>query len=224
MIAALPVELREPLVLRELEELSYKEIADITAHPDRHRDVTAVSGAPAAGASRRRPATHDRRCRNATRSCWFRPSSMASSTPRSRRARGAPAGCPVCQAAAAELRRARALIGEDLYEPMPADARARMLARSRRRRPEDGADSHRTGVRPRPAFSRSGAQVGLGWWRSVASFGLGAACAAVLAFWCSRPAEASLAEQVVAGHIRAAAARPSGRCPVERPPHGQALV
>lgn len=33
LIAALPVELREPLVLRELEELSYKEIADITRTP-----------------------------------------------------------------------------------------------------------------------------------------------------------------------------------------------
>ena len=33
MIAALPVDLREPLVLRELEELSYKEIAEITRVP-----------------------------------------------------------------------------------------------------------------------------------------------------------------------------------------------
>jgi RNA polymerase sigma-70 factor (ECF subfamily) len=33
LIAALPVELREPLVLRELEELSYKEIAEITGTP-----------------------------------------------------------------------------------------------------------------------------------------------------------------------------------------------
>ena len=33
LIAALPVELREPLVLREVEELSYKEIADITRTP-----------------------------------------------------------------------------------------------------------------------------------------------------------------------------------------------
>jgi RNA polymerase sigma-70 factor, ECF subfamily len=33
LIAALPVELREPLVLRELEELSYKEIADVTGVP-----------------------------------------------------------------------------------------------------------------------------------------------------------------------------------------------
>jgi len=33
MIAALPIELREPLILRELEELSYKEIAEITRAP-----------------------------------------------------------------------------------------------------------------------------------------------------------------------------------------------
>jgi RNA polymerase sigma factor (sigma-70 family) len=33
LIAALPVELREPLVLRELEELSYKEIAEVTDVP-----------------------------------------------------------------------------------------------------------------------------------------------------------------------------------------------
>lgn len=33
LIAALPVELREPLVLRELEELSYKEIAEVTGVP-----------------------------------------------------------------------------------------------------------------------------------------------------------------------------------------------
>jgi RNA polymerase sigma-70 factor (ECF subfamily) len=33
LIAALPVELREPLVLREVEELSYKEIAEITRIP-----------------------------------------------------------------------------------------------------------------------------------------------------------------------------------------------
>jgi len=33
IVLALPVELREPLVLRELEELSYKEIAEITRTP-----------------------------------------------------------------------------------------------------------------------------------------------------------------------------------------------
>ena len=33
LLAALPVELRETLVLREIEELSYKEIAEITQAP-----------------------------------------------------------------------------------------------------------------------------------------------------------------------------------------------
>ena len=33
LIAALPVELRETLILRELEELSYKEIAEVTRAP-----------------------------------------------------------------------------------------------------------------------------------------------------------------------------------------------
>jgi RNA polymerase sigma-70 factor (ECF subfamily) len=33
LITALPIELREPLILRELEELSYKEIAEITRTP-----------------------------------------------------------------------------------------------------------------------------------------------------------------------------------------------
>lgn len=33
LVAALPLELREPLVLRELEEMSYKEIAEITRTP-----------------------------------------------------------------------------------------------------------------------------------------------------------------------------------------------
>ena len=33
MVAALPVDLRETLVLRELEELSYKEIAEVTQTP-----------------------------------------------------------------------------------------------------------------------------------------------------------------------------------------------
>jgi RNA polymerase sigma-70 factor (ECF subfamily) len=33
LIGALPVELRETLVLRELEELSYKEIAELTRTP-----------------------------------------------------------------------------------------------------------------------------------------------------------------------------------------------
>ncbi len=34
------------------------------------------------------------------------------------------AQCPICQAAAAELARARALIGDGLYQAMPDDVRA----------------------------------------------------------------------------------------------------
>ena len=38
------------------------------------------------------------------------------------------AQCPICQAAAAELARARALIGEGLYQTMPDDVRGRIMA------------------------------------------------------------------------------------------------
>ena len=109
------------------------------------------------------------------------------------------AGCPVCQAATVELGRARALIGEGLYEAIPADARARLLAQVATARSQQGpADSPDRRVLPllrdRWAF---------GWLRPAASFGLGAACAAVLAFLVLAPGESSVADQVVAGHIRA---------------------
>ena len=39
------------------------------------------------------------------------------------------AGCPVCRAAEAELAQARELLQGDLYQPMPDDVRARLLAR-----------------------------------------------------------------------------------------------
>jgi RNA polymerase sigma-70 factor, ECF subfamily len=79
MIAALPIELRETLVLRELEELSYKEIAEVTRMPIgtvmsrlwRARRLLAQAA--------RRDEAAGARCRIATRSCWSRPSSTASS-------------------------------------------------------------------------------------------------------------------------------------------------
>jgi anti-sigma factor RsiW len=112
------------------------------------------------------------------------------------------AGCPICQAAAIELVRARSLIGDGLHETMPADLRVRMLARIAAARREQAADS------PAPApgrsrFRRDWAGWSRGWWGSLGSFGVGAACAAVLAFLVWAPGEASLADQVVAGHIRA---------------------
>ena len=49
-IAALALPYREVIVLRELEELSYKEIAQRRRHSDRHRDVAPGAGARAAAA------------------------------------------------------------------------------------------------------------------------------------------------------------------------------
>jgi anti-sigma factor RsiW len=108
------------------------------------------------------------------------------------------AGCPICQAAAVELGRARALIGDGLYEAMPDDARARLLAQVASARQQQGrADS------PGRVFPSWRNRWALGWWPSFASFGLGAACAAALAFLVLAPGESTLADQIVAGHIRA---------------------
>jgi anti-sigma factor RsiW len=107
------------------------------------------------------------------------------------------AHCAVCQAAAVELARARALIGEGFYEPMPPAARSRLMAQIETARRQQEA----AGSAGEPARRWNG--WGLGWPRSVASFGVGAACAAMLAFLVWAPGETSLADQVVAGHIRA---------------------
>jgi len=107
--------------------------------------------------------------------------------------------CPICEAAAAELARARALIGEGLYQAMPEDARARMMA-------QIGAQQARAGVTdsslaaPSPAW---GLAAWRRWWSSAASFGLGGACAAALALLVLLPGRPNLADDVVAGHIRA---------------------
>ena len=77
------------------------------------------------------------------------------------------AGCPVCRAAEAELAQARELLQGDLYQPMPDDVRARLLARL------DLAP-------PQPAPARRFRIVGdfAAWRPSTLGFGLGAACAA----------------------------------------------
>src|SRR5438270_5180257 len=85
MIAALPIELRETLVLRELEELSYKEIADVT-----HTPIGTVMSRlwrarrPLAQAARRGGAGWARRP-IATRVCGAKPSSLANSARPGRR-------------------------------------------------------------------------------------------------------------------------------------------
>ena len=111
------------------------------------------------------------------------------------------AECPVCQAAAAELMQARALIRDDLYQPVADDVRQRIMA---------ALDAARPAPRPQPSAAATPVlpQGWRGWWSpgwsNGASFGIGAACAAVLAFLLITPAiPPGLTEQVVAGHVRA---------------------
>jgi len=97
--------------------------------------------------------------------------------------------CPVCRAAAAEITRARELVREAAYEPMPADVRARVVAGL-------GLAPPQVVVRPASAWRRP-------WWSGGLGFGFGAVCAAALAFLVLIPAESGLPEQIVSGHIRA---------------------
>jgi anti-sigma factor RsiW len=99
-------------------------------------------------------------------------------------------GCLACQAAEAELAWARELFRGDLYEPAPDAVRGRVLARL-------DLLVEPTPV-PRRRFRHFAA-----WRPTAAGFGLGAACAAALMLSVFSPAEQSLTEQVVAGHVRA---------------------
>jgi len=110
------------------------------------------------------------------------------------------AECPICQAAAAELAQARALIDARLYHAMPEDVRGRLMAQiAAAQRPRRTADSPQ-GASPLPGRWR---QWWSRWWSSAAGFGLGAVCAAALAFLVIAPQAPDLAEQIVSGHIRA---------------------
>jgi anti-sigma factor RsiW len=110
-------------------------------------------------------------------------------------------GCPICQAAAAELARARSLLdAEALYQPIPGDVRSRVMAQLTTARPRgDTADwlppQSLVLARWRRWWSRS--------WSSAASFGLGATSAAAVVLLVLAPNQPNLAEQIVAGHIRA---------------------
>jgi anti-sigma factor RsiW len=105
------------------------------------------------------------------------------------------AECPICEAAAAELAHARALVRDDLYQSVPEEVRHRVMTALNAARPA------------RPVVSAAAPEA-LGWWHrwwsNGASFGLGAACAAALAFLLLMPAmPPGLTEQVIAGHVRA---------------------
>ncbi len=98
------------------------------------------------------------------------------------------AGCPVCRAAVAELAQTRELLrGADLYQPMPDAVRERIVSRIAAARPAP------------PARRRWFA----GWRQGSIGFGLGAACAAGLAFLLLAPSQQPPVEELVASHIRA---------------------
>ena len=112
------------------------------------------------------------------------------------------AQCPICQSATAELAHARSLIdGAALYQPIPGDVRSRVIAQL-----AAAASSKAAPTLPSPAGG-GGLVASMRRWRrwrsSAASFGLGAACAAAVALLVLVPHQPNLAEQIVAGHIRA---------------------
>jgi len=95
------------------------------------------------------------------------------------------AGCPVCQAATADLEQSRALMSRELRQAAPERLRARLAAQLGATRP------------PRPLLARRQ------WWPAAGGFGLGAACAAALLLAVWVPRDEGIAGQIVAGHIRA---------------------
>jgi anti-sigma factor RsiW len=99
------------------------------------------------------------------------------------------AGCAICQAAQAELLQARELLRGESREPVPEAVRARIMARLNLSEPRIAA----------PVSSRRWQ-----WLRpSGLGFGLGAACAAAMSVLVLLPGRQDLADQIVAGHIRA---------------------
>jgi anti-sigma factor RsiW len=97
--------------------------------------------------------------------------------------------CPVCQAVAQQLAESRELMREVGDIPLPEGLRERVLA---------ALDLAPTAPPAPPPWRRLRT-----WWGSGTSFGLGAACAAALAFLVVVPGQDDLTRQIVAGHIRA---------------------
>ncbi len=101
--------------------------------------------------------------------------------------------CSVCHAAELDLTRARELLREMPYQRTPDAIRERVVAALDVARPK-----------PTPGSAKSRLSSRFHWWRrSTAGFGVGVACTAAVAFLVLSPAEQTLTEQVVAGHVRA---------------------
>jgi anti-sigma factor RsiW len=103
------------------------------------------------------------------------------------------AQCPVCQGAELELARARELVRELSYRTIPDAVRERVLAGLAAARPTPARG---------PAMSRLSSRFH-SWGHSAMGFSLGAACTAAVVFIVLSPAQQSLTEQVIAGHVRA---------------------
>jgi anti-sigma factor RsiW len=101
--------------------------------------------------------------------------------------------CPICRTAELDLTRARGLLSEVPYRPMPDAVRERVFAALDMPRPKPVRRPARYPVSSR--FHR--------WRRSAVGFGFGAACAAAVAFVVLSPAEQDLTEQVITSHVRA---------------------
>jgi anti-sigma factor RsiW len=102
------------------------------------------------------------------------------------------AGCAICQQAQAELLRTRALLRAEPREPMPEAVRARVMTRLRQVEPQ-----------AEPRATPAAAQRWRWVFPSIGGFGLGAACAAALAFLVVLPQRGEFADALVASHIRA---------------------
>jgi anti-sigma factor RsiW len=102
--------------------------------------------------------------------------------------------CPLCQAAEADIVQARELIrSEALYQPVPDELRQRVLAKLQAARATMSTQT----LRSRWSWNFAG------WRPPTFGFGLGAACAAALMLLVLSPAEQSLTDQIIAGHVRA---------------------
>ena len=111
------------------------------------------------------------------------------------------AGCPICQAASAGLAEARQLVADEresgLYHRAPDDFRQRLAAQLDAGREQAPTPPHRRRARGWAAFRPER------WRPGVFGFGLGAACAATLAFLVVTPHGPDITGEIVAGHIRA---------------------
>lgn len=105
------------------------------------------------------------------------------------------ADCSICRSAATELSRARTLIGDGLYHPMPDDVRGRVMARIVSRQPRPAISPARPALFSLQSWHRR--------WDLTASFGFGVACTAAISLLMLAPREPSLVAELVSSHVRA---------------------